>query len=74
MRDPKRIDTIIGLLRSYWHTNPDLRLGQIISNLTPDRFGLDTVCGPVADPFSVEDTEWEDILRTQLRKIAKEQK
>jgi uncharacterized protein YihD (DUF1040 family) len=32
MRDPRRIDRILKLLRAYWMANPDLRLGQLISN------------------------------------------
>lgn len=33
MRDPARIDRIVGLPRTAWHTSPDLRLGQLIFNL-----------------------------------------
>jgi uncharacterized protein YihD (DUF1040 family) len=33
MRDPARIDRICELLRTAWHTSPDLRLGQLIFNL-----------------------------------------
>lgn len=36
MRDPKRIDKIINKLRDLWKTYPDLRLGQLIVNLTPN--------------------------------------
>lgn len=36
MRDPKRIDKIINKLRDLWKTYPDLRLGQLIRNLTPE--------------------------------------
>lgn len=32
MRDPKRIDEVLGLLREYWTKKPDLRLCQIIGN------------------------------------------
>ena len=32
MRDPKRIERILNLLRAYWSQNPDLRLGQLITN------------------------------------------
>jgi uncharacterized protein YihD (DUF1040 family) len=32
MRDPKRIEQIIDLLREVWEHNPDLRLGQIVVN------------------------------------------
>lgn len=48
MRDPARIDRVIELLRAAWHASPDLRLGQLISNLTSD------------DPEIVSD---EDIIR-----------
>lgn len=78
MRDPKRIETIINLLRTYWQCNPDLRLGQIIVNLTPDRFRREYQENGypfrIADPFHVEDTIWEDTLRAELRNIAKEHK
>lgn len=30
MRDPKRIDEILGELRRVWEQQPDLRLGQLI--------------------------------------------
>lgn len=33
MRDPARIDKILKLLENYWKLNPDLRLGQIVSNM-----------------------------------------
>lgn len=77
MRDPARIDKIVGLLRRYWHANPDLRLGQIISNLTPDNFRVevtrDAYTDPwdtrMADPFHVEDSEWEKILDGELSKL-----
>lgn len=32
MRDPNRIPVIIAALGELWQKNPDLRLGQIISN------------------------------------------
>lgn len=34
MRDPDRIDRVLSKLSVYWKANPDLRLGQIVSNLT----------------------------------------
>src|SRR4029077_5663914 len=33
MRDPARIDRIIGLLRDIWLESPDMRLGQLVTNL-----------------------------------------
>lgn len=72
MRDPKRIDRILGLLSQYWKECPDLRLGQIISIMTPDRFRRD-VCdfdgtphGYVRDSFNVEDDEMEKAIREAL--------
>jgi uncharacterized protein YihD (DUF1040 family) len=32
MRDPKRIDRILELLKNVWHKHPDMRLGQLIEN------------------------------------------
>lgn len=32
MRDPARIDRIIGKLRKAWHASPDQRLTQLIWN------------------------------------------
>ena len=49
MRDPKRIDKIINKLRDLWKTYPDLRLGQLIVNLTPNG----------KDPFYIEDEDLE---------------
>lgn len=33
MRDPNRIGPILKQLELYWRANPDLRLGQIVSNM-----------------------------------------
>ena len=33
MRDPKRIDRVLGKLGEAWHKNPQLRLGQLVVNL-----------------------------------------
>jgi hypothetical protein len=32
MRDPARINRILGLLGNVWRKNPDFRLGQIVEN------------------------------------------
>jgi uncharacterized protein YihD (DUF1040 family) len=55
MRDPARIDRIVGLLRRYWHQYPDLRLGQLIVNVTGS-----------SDPFYREDDQTEQQLRAAL--------
>ena len=34
MRDPKRIDEVLNRLKKLWKTYPDLRLGQLIVNIT----------------------------------------
>ena len=33
MRDPNRIARVLDQLGQYWMQNPDLRLGQIVSNV-----------------------------------------
>ena len=30
MRDPKRIETVLSMLRGIWLKEPDLRLGQLV--------------------------------------------
>lgn len=59
MRDPKRIGPIMSLLQKYWEKHPDLRLGQVIANLTPPYLGN--------DPFYMEDDELEQHLLAQLQ-------
>jgi hypothetical protein len=58
MRNPKRIGLICRLLDALWRENPDLRLGQLISNLLGP--------GP-HDVFFTEDTEWEKLIVAALR-------
>lgn len=55
MRDPARIDKVIGALRSLWHLNPDLRLGQLVVNLTTG-----------VDAFNVEDDEVYDHITAAI--------
>ncbi len=48
MRDPKRIPKLLGKLQAFWEKDPDMRLGQLVSNLAGD-----------ADVFYVEDSKLE---------------
>lgn len=41
MRDPKRIPKILKRLQKLWELNPDMRLGQLIENVFPNRPGMD---------------------------------
>lgn len=52
MRDPKRIDTILSLIREIWHEMPDLRLTQLIMNALKMN----------SDPYHVEDDKLEHAL------------
>ncbi len=61
MRDPKRIQQLIGTLRGIWYQVPDLRLGQLIINCTHD---LET------DLFYIED----EVLLQKLKEYAKKLK
>lgn len=49
-RDPERIEKVIALLRNAWYAYPDLRLGQLITN----------VCPPHKDLFYLEE---EDLIK-----------
>lgn len=55
MRDPQRIDRMLGRLRQLWLVSPDLRLGQLVCNLT----------GPVPT-FHMEDDEMERAIGAVL--------
>lgn len=57
-RDPDRIDEVLEELEEYWKENPDLRLGQIIVNMSR-LMRYDT------DPFYIEDDE----LKMRLEEI-----
>jgi len=47
-RDPERIDEVLEELEEYWKEHPDLRLGQIISNISQHRCGF-------SDPYYISD-------------------
>lgn len=50
MRDPDRIDEMLGLIREIWVSNPDLRLGQLIVGATAPK-------QPCPEVFYIEDSE-----------------
>lgn len=64
MRDPDRIPVILDELKEYWIQNPDLRLGQIISN-----FG--GYAGAGRDPSNVEDEDMLQVIRDELDAMEK---
>jgi len=51
MRDPKRIPVLLAKIQAFWEKNPDLRLGQLVSNLAGNE-----------DVFYVEDYNLEKTL------------
>lgn len=69
MRDPKRIDRILKLLRAYWTQYPDLRLGQILGNAVPPVDSPTPNGGTEWKPGSIyafEDAKFEEWLRKQV--------
>jgi uncharacterized protein YihD (DUF1040 family) len=58
MRDPNRIPEILSMMSRVWYKNPDLRLCQLIINVTG-----------IQDPYYVED---EEFLK-KLKKVYKEE-
>lgn len=62
MRDPKRIDKMINLLRDVWHANPDMRLGQLMLNLTRNSQLEDDI----NRIWHAEDEEWVDLMQRYL--------
>jgi hypothetical protein len=57
MRDPARIPELLRLVRCYWDQYPDLRLGQLIANLSD---------------YYTEDDVLKDRIRAQLDSKAEE--
>ena len=58
MRDPRRIDRILELIKKVWTRSPDLRLTQIIMNALQANY----------DPYYVEDNILEEKLREMYQK------
>lgn len=52
MRDPKRINRCLRRIKEVWSKYPDLRLGQLLINITPDARSL----------YFVEDEDLVDLL------------
>lgn len=64
MRDPQRIGRMLRKLEVLWWNSPDLRLGQLISNINPNYVD--------ADPFNVEDDDWEAAIDKAIEALAQE--
>ena len=57
MRDPNRIPIMIARLQAVWEQLPDMRLGQLISNV-------------ITDPFYIEDEELLTNIERYMKKVA----
>lgn len=64
MRDPKRIDEVLNLIKSIWVSYPDLRLMQLMTSVLPKE-------GPWhdGDYFYMEDEELVEHLKYFLSRI-----
>ena len=60
MRDPKRIQPMLDLIKQIWERSPDLRLGQLISNATVDVDDEDRL-------YHIEDEELAEKLKVLYR-------
>lgn len=67
MRNPDRIPRLLSLLSRYWQAHPDLRLGQIVGNLTPRRHD-----GDPGWTYYVEDDVLEAALAAEVAKLEEE--
>lgn len=78
MRDPERIDEILGLLGRIWKANPDFRFQQLIyilqSEYSEANGGIGKVESPEVDGFkktgydffNLEDTSFQNYLQKSL--------
>ena len=62
MRNPQRIKEILKELEIFWYNNSDLRLGQIISNLSYELSGDN-------DPFFIEDDNILILLKNKNKQL-----
>lgn len=62
MRNKDRIKPLLETLEKYWLEYPDLRLGQIIANISYQ-------INKQNDPFYIEDTVLLDYIKKELDKI-----
>ena len=63
MRDKERIVPMLWELGKVWSDYPDMRLGQLIANLTRD-----DSAGGFRDLFNIEDDEMLEIIKKGLLK------
>lgn len=61
MRNPDRIPEMLKELEEFWKQVPDLRLGQIISNLSYESMNNN-------DPFYMEDDDLLELLKQKNKK------
>ncbi len=62
MRDPARIERILGLVEKIWRHEPDFRLTQLIMNALNITY----------DPYYIEDDELEKALKSFCDNYIKE--
>ncbi len=60
MRNPDRIPKILKRLEEVWLKNPDLRFGQLIENVFPNRPGFDKKYSRSA--YFIEDENFVKVL------------
>jgi uncharacterized protein YihD (DUF1040 family) len=61
MRNPKRIDEILGTLSKIWKSNPDMRFGQLLINLG--------IAQDTARTWNIEDDELETYIESKKGRL-----
>ena len=59
MRNPKRIEPMLALIKEIWYKYPDLRLTQLIMNALKMN----------QDPYYVEDEKLEKALKEDIKQM-----
>lgn len=65
MRDPKRIEKVLGLLGNVWRGKPDLRFYQLVNFLSSEQN-----LGEKVDSYYIEDEKLIEILKEVMGKNA----
>jgi uncharacterized protein YihD (DUF1040 family) len=69
VRDPKRIDEILNCLRRMWTASPDIRLGQMLRNVTFEEVTFGSSVSRIYDPFGEAFNYEDDVLLRRLREF-----
>jgi hypothetical protein len=68
MRDPARIEIVLASIHDLWVQHPDMRMGQLISNLCGSRDPFYVEDGDMVEAINEASTRWAASIPKRLTK------